>query len=63
MITIRFPERSLSSEFERTIQESRAARLDSDQLKHEQDVQINESAIIQLKKVRAGLTLMITLKI
>ena len=44
--------KTISSEFERTILESRAARLDSDQLKQEQDIQINESAVLQLKKVR-----------
>ena len=43
--------KTISSEFERTILESRAARLDSDQLKQEQDIQFNESAILQLKKV------------
>ena len=43
--------KTISSEFERTIVESRAARLDSDQLKQEQDIQFNESAILQLKKV------------
>ena len=44
--------KTISSEFERTILESRAARLDSDQLKQEQDIQLNESAVLQLKKVR-----------
>ena len=44
--------KTISSEFERTILESRAARLDADQLKQEQDIQINESAVLQLKKVR-----------
>ena len=43
--------KDISSEFERTILESRAARLDSDQLKQEQDMQFNESAILTLKKV------------
>ena len=43
--------KTISSEFERTILESRAARLDSDQLKQEQDIQLNESAVLQLKKV------------
>ena len=44
--------KKMSSEFERTILESRAARLDADQLKQEQDIQLNESAVLQLKKVR-----------
>ena len=44
--------KTISSEFERTILESRAARLDADQLKQEQDIQLNESAVLQLKKVR-----------
>ena len=48
--------KTISSEFERTILESRAARLDSDQLKQEQDIQLNESAVLQLKKVRISPT-------
>ena len=51
--------KTISSEFERTILESRAARLDSDQLKQEQDIQLNESAVLQLKKVRISPTTML----
>ena len=51
--------KTITSEFERTILESRAARLDSDQLKQEQDIQLNESAVLQLKKVRISPTTML----